>query len=167
MEQQVLKEYGVDSLHKLPFNFDAYRMQKGEEHEAEVYFKHYKYLKDQFTKQTKVYKWLAIISPYLPTRYMSMSVAHTDYATHWDFADAAENYRIETQKFLNNNFAENSKYGNWGYTASAAFWKELPDFEYNPPELHKTINNNTSNILILGGWLMGSLGLLFFRTKTI
>ncbi|MEX0312765.1 MAG: ABC transporter permease subunit, partial [Allomuricauda sp.] len=48
LEREVLEEYGVDSLHQLPFNFDAYRMQKGEEHEAEVYFKHYKYLKKQF-----------------------------------------------------------------------------------------------------------------------
>ncbi|MEL6485089.1 MAG: ABC transporter permease subunit, partial [Bacteroidota bacterium] len=55
LEEKVLKEHGVDSLHQLPFNFDAYRMQKGEEHEAEVYFKHYNYLKNQFSNQSKVY----------------------------------------------------------------------------------------------------------------
>ncbi|MEM7187303.1 MAG: DUF3526 domain-containing protein [Bacteroidota bacterium] len=167
LEQQVLKEYGVDSLHKLPFNFDGYRMQKGEEHEAKVYFKHYNYLKEQFSKQSGVYRGLAALSPYLPTRFMSMAIAHTDYATHWDFSDAAENYRIATQKFLNDNFAENSEYGNWGYKAYASFWKELPDFEYDPPELSRVLEQNSSNMLILGGWLLGSFGLLLFTTKKI
>ncbi|NAS12181.1 ABC transporter permease [Poritiphilus flavus] len=167
LQEQVLKEHGVDSLHQLPFNFDAYRMQKGEEHEAEVYFKHYNYLKDQYIKQSRIYKGLAAISPYLPARFLSMSIAHTDYATHWDFADAAESYRIATQKFLNDNFAENSEFGQWSYRADADFWKELPAFEYNPPELGTILSDNRSNLFILGIWLMASFGLLMFTTKTI
>ena len=47
LEQNVLIEYAVDNLDKLPFNFDAYRMQKSEEHEAEIYLKHYNYLREQ------------------------------------------------------------------------------------------------------------------------
>ena len=126
LEKEVLEEYGVDSLHLLPFNFDGYRMQKGEEHEAAVYFKHYNYLKEQYTHQSKIYRSLAVISPYLPTRFMSMALAHTDYATHWHFADAAEDYRIAVQKFLNDHFAENSTYGDWSYQADPEVWKELP-----------------------------------------
>ena len=167
LEQQVLQEYGVDSLHQLPFNFDGYRMQKGEEHEAEVYFKHYNYLKDQYNQQSKVYRNLAVISPYLPTRFLSMALAHTDYATHWDFADAAEAYRITTQKFLNDNFAENSKYGDWSYQADASTWEELPEFEYSPPELNSVLERNTANIGVLGIWLLLSFGALLFTSKKI
>jgi len=167
LEEKVLQEHGVDSLHQLPFNFDAYRMQKGEEHEAEIYFKHYNYLKDQFFNQTKVYKGLAAISPYLPTRFLSMSIAHTDYTTHWDFADAAEAYRIATQKFLNNNFAQNSEYGNWQYQADASFWKNLPAFNYDPPELDTVLSRNTSNLFIMGAWLVVSFGFLLLSIKTI
>ncbi|WP_299534674.1 DUF3526 domain-containing protein [Ulvibacterium sp.] len=167
LQEKVLTEYGVDSLHKLPFNFDGYRMQKSEEHEAEIYFKHYNYLKEQFVQQSHVYRGLAAISPYLPTRFLSMAIAQTDYATHWDFADAAEEYRIATQKFLNDNFAENSEYGNWGYRADADFWKNLPAFDYNPPELDSVLSYNASNLGILGLWLVGSFGLLLFTTKTI
>ncbi|MEM7484458.1 MAG: DUF3526 domain-containing protein [Bacteroidota bacterium] len=167
LEEQVLKEHGVDSLHQLPFNFDGYRMQKGEEHEAEVYFKHYNYLKEQFYDQSKVYQSLAAISPYLPTRFLSMAISHTDYATHWDFADAAETYRITTQKFLNNNFAENSKYGDWSYLAGAEVWKDLPAFEYDPPELDAILSRNNTNLFVLGIWLFASFGLLLFTVKTI
>ena len=167
LEEEVLREYGVDSLHQLPFNFDAYRMQKGEEHEAEVYFKHYKHLKEQYIKQAKVYRSLAAISPYLPARFLSMSIAHTDYATHWDFSEAAEEYRIATQKFLNDNFAENSKLGEWSYRADADLWKELPAFDYSPPDLNFILARNRSNMAILGLWLFGSFGLLLFNSKTI
>ncbi len=167
LQETVLAEYGVDSLHKLPFNFDGYRMQKGEEHEAEVYFKHYNYLKEQFVQQSNVYRGLAVISPYLPTRFLSMAVAQTDYATHWEFADAAEEYRIATQKFLNDNFAENSEYGNWAYRADGDFWKDLPAFDYDPPELGSILSRNISNLGILGLWMLGSFSLLLFTTKTI
>ena len=98
---------------------------------------------------------------------MSMSVAHTDYATHWDFADAAENYRILTQKFLNDNFAENSSLGEWGYQADANTWKELPAFEYDPPELSEVIDQNGRNFTILSAWLLGSFVLLGFSSKRI
>lgn len=167
LEEQVLAEYGVDSLHKLPFNFDGYRMQKGEEHEAMVYFKHYNYLKDQYNGQAGVYSSLAVISPYLPTRFMSMAIAHTDYSTHWDFSDAAEDYRVATQKFLNDNFAENSAYGEWGYRADAEFWSELPPFNYEPESLSRTIGRNTLNLGFMGLWFAGSFVLLFVSTKRI
>lgn len=167
LESQVLEEYGVDSLHQLPFNFDAYRMQKGEEHEAEVYFKHYNYLKEQYVNQSKIYRSLAAISPYLPTRFLSMAVAQTDYATHWDFADAAEIYRVATQKFLNDNFAQNSDYGDWSYQANANVWKELPAFEYDPPQLGNILSLNASNLGVLGIWIVASFTILFFTTKRI
>jgi len=167
LEEQVLAEHGVDSLHQLPFNFNAYRMQKGEEHEAEVYFKQYNYLKEQYQKQSGTYRSLALLSPFLPARFLSMGIAHTDYATHWDFSDAAENYRIATQKFLNDNTAQNTKYGERGYKASADFWKQLPAFDYDPPGLDKVLENNSSNLMILGMWTVLSFILLFISTKKI
>ncbi|WP_298521001.1 DUF3526 domain-containing protein [uncultured Kordia sp.] len=167
LEEQTLKKYGVDSLSQLPFNYDGYRMQKGEEHEAEIYFKHYNYLKTQYSNQNGIYQKLAAISPYLPVRFLSMAIAKTDYNTHWDFSDAAENYRIETQKFLNDHFAEASTYGEWGFKADADFWKQLPKFNYEPPSLSKIIQTNTSSIIIMLVWLVGSFTLLFFTTKSL
>lgn len=165
LEQEVLKEYNVDSLHQLPFNFDAYRMQKGEEHDAEVYFKHYEHLKSQFEGQTNVYVGLAALSPFLPARFLSMGVANTDYSTHWDFSDAAEDYRIRMQAFLNNDFAKNSSHGEWGYRAEETTWKKLPVFEYAPPQLTETLSRNSSNIFVLVTWLLGSFSFLFITVK--
>ncbi|MCK0160004.1 ABC transporter permease [Allomuricauda sp. F6463D] len=167
LEQEVLAEHGVDSIHKLPFNFDAYRMQKGEEHEAEIYFKHYNYLKEQYSKQTNLYQSLAVVSPYLPTRFLSMAIAKTDYTAHWDFSDTAEDYRIATQKFLNDNFAQNSSYGEWSYQADADLWSKLPKFSYEPPELSAILSTNVSSLWILGAWITISFSLFLITSKTI
>ncbi|MEM6721580.1 MAG: DUF3526 domain-containing protein [Bacteroidota bacterium] len=167
LEEETLKEYGVDSLSQLPFNYDAYRMQKGEEHEAEIYFKHYKLLKTQYSNQSSIYKILAIVSPYLPTRFLSMAIAKTDYNTHWDFSDAAENYRIQTQKFLNDHFAKESKLGEWDFKADAGFWKQLPKFNYEPPSLLETMKTNSASIIIMLIWVFGSFTALFFTTKSL
>ncbi|MEX0315216.1 MAG: DUF3526 domain-containing protein, partial [Allomuricauda sp.] len=109
----------------------------------------------------------AAFSPFLPARFLSMAIARTDYATHWNFADAAEVYRVKTQAFLNNNFAENSSYGDWSYRADADTWKKLPPFEYEPPQLAEILSNNVSNLLILSAWLFVSFGFLFITIKKI
>ncbi|MEM6737814.1 MAG: DUF3526 domain-containing protein [Bacteroidota bacterium] len=165
-ERETLEKYGVDSLSQLPFNFDGYRMQKGEEHEAQVYFKHYAQLKKTHQQQTKVYQASAVVSPFLPTRFLSMALARTDYGSHWDFADAAENYRLKLQEALNMNFAENSSYGDWAYKADKTFWKDIPDFNYIPPSYGKIFERNWSNFAVLGLWLLVSFsGLKFLSQK--
>jgi len=167
LEEKVLKEHGVDSLQQLPFNFDGYLMQKGEEYEAEVFEKHYKKLRELNNKQSGVYKNLAVLSPYLPTRFLSMGIAQTGYAAYADFTEAAEKYRVATQKFLNDDLANSTTYGQYDYQAGPDFWKQLPEFTYEPPNLNKILSDNSSSLMILGIWLLFSFGLLFLTTKKI
>lgn len=167
LEEETLKAYQVNKLDELPFNFDALRMQKGEEHEAAVYFEHNERLKEINKKQTTVYQNLAFLSPFLPTRFVSMSLANTDYGTHWDFADKAEKHRVEMQRVLNDNFAQNSKMGEWDYKADASLLQQVPDFQFELPAFKDVVNSNKSNLLILMAWLLGSFGLLFFASTRI
>ncbi|OEK04015.1 ABC transporter permease [Roseivirga misakiensis] len=167
LEEETLKEYNVEKLEDLPFNFDALRMQKGEEHEAAVYFKHNERLKEIYESQTKVYRKLAVLSPFLPTRFMSMALANTDYATHWNFSDKAEKHRVEMQRILNTNFAENSKLGEWDYQADASLLNEVPDFAYEAPDFKQVLVAGQSNLLILSLWLVLSFGLLFYSSTRL
>jgi len=167
LEEETLKAYNVSNLQELPFNYDGYRMQKGEEHEAEIYFKHYKELKSIHEQQTGVYRGLTLLSPYLPVRFLSMSLAHTDYSTHWHFSDAAENYRIGLQQALNENFADNSEYGNWAYKADKALWSDIPAFSYAPPELSDVLAHNGQNFAVISGWLILAFAGLFLSTKRL
>lgn len=170
LEAETLKKYGVDSVHKLPFNWDGLLMQKGEEHTAEIYFKHYEELKDINAKQTAVYRAASALSPYLPARFLSMAVCRTDYNAHWDFSTAAEKYRLAMMDKLNTHFAENSQYGDWAYQADKSLWAEMPDFTYEPLSYAQILNDNVNNIIALLAWF--SLSSLFMfgmvsRMKTV
>jgi ABC-2 type transport system permease protein len=165
-EKETLEKYGVDSLHQLPFNFDGYLMQKGEEHEAEVYFKHYQHLREQYERQSGLYRALAFLSPFLPARFLSMALARTDYTAHWDFADAAERYRLKMVETLNMDLAENSQYGDWAYKADKNLWSKVPAFEYEPTGLREIWRRNTGNLSLLLIWLGFSFAGLYWASRT-
>lgn len=155
-EQETLKEYGVDSVQQLPFNWDGYLMQKGEEHAAEIYFKHYEALRQTYFDQAKVYRVSALLSPYLPARFLSMALCRTDYNAHWNFNDAAEKYRLSLMNSLNMDFAKNSRYGDWDYKADKSLWAGIPDFSYSPPSYAEILELNRANIIVLVAWAMVS-----------
>lgn len=136
-------------------------MQKGEEHESEVYRKHYQKLRQQFANQASTYRALSVLSPFLPTRFLSMGIARTDYYTHWDFEDKVEDYRLSKVQFLNEYFAKNSKYGDWGFEADAKLWEKLPEFTYQYQPFSEVLRQQKSSLFILGGWLLFTFFLLF------
>ena len=141
-------------------------MQKGEEHEAKIYKKHYDALNVIAKNQNEVYKNLSFISPFFLVRFISMDIAHTSDQLHWDFTNAAENYRLETQKFLNDDIKDNSTYGMRGYTMTAEKFKKLPKFNFIPPKLSTIINNHLKDFLFLGLWfLIPFIGVLINAKK--
>lgn len=166
LEEETLKEYGVDSVQKLPFNYDAYRMQKGEEHEAKIYEKHYGILNRIAIEQNDLYKKLSFISPFIPVRFLSMDIANTSDNLHWKFTKAAEKYRIEKQRFLNYDFKDNSKTGEWSYKMSADKFAKLPKFNFVPPTLSQILDENTQNLLFILLWLfIPFIGLIISSKK--
>ena len=167
LEQETLKKYGVDSIHQLPFNYAGYRMQKGEEHEAKVYEKHYNILNEIAKSQNESYKKLSFLSPFLPVRFLSMDIANTSDVLHWKFTKAAEKYRIKKQLFLNNDIKDNSKLGERGYKMSANKFKELPKFNFIPPSLLEILKDNSPNILSLSLWFIIPFMILIITTKKI
>lgn len=167
LEQETLKKYGVDSIHQLPFNYAGYRMQKGEEHEAKVYEKHYNILNEIAKSQNESYKKLSFLSPFLPVRFLSMDIANTSDVLHWKFTKSAEKYRIKKQLFLNNDIKDNSKLGERGYKMSANKFKELPKFNFIPPSLLEILKDNSPNILSLSLWFIIPFMILIITTKKI
>ncbi len=167
LEAETLAKYGVDSVSQLPFNWDGYLMQQGEEHDAEIYFKHYNLLKETYENQTRVYRSTAALSPFLPTRFLSMAICRTDYASHWNFADAAERYRIMLVGKMNGDMVDNSKTGDWDYQADEKLWESVPDFEYQPVAYASVLRSNLSNLMTLFAWVIISFAALFITVSKI
>tara|TARA_B100001059_G_scaffold60016_1_gene55509 strand:- start:4563 stop:5966 length:1404 start_codon:yes stop_codon:yes gene_type:complete len=161
LEEKTLKEYNVSKISQLPFNYAGFRMQKGEEHEAEIYKKHYNFLNQIAKKQNSVYQKLSFLSPFISLRFLSMDISNTSDKLHWKFTNDAENYRLSKQKFLNYDIKDNSKFGERGYKMNSEKFKKLPKFNFIPPLLSEIIKENNQNILFLLLWFfMPFLGLL-------
>lgn len=167
LEQETLKKYGVDSVQQLPFNWDGFLMQEGEKHQADIYFKHYQILKDTYINQSRVYRATAALSPFLPTRFLSMAISRTDYNAHWHFADAAEKYRLVLVGKMNDHMKDNSKYGDWDYLVGEDVWESVPDFEYEPVAYASILNANGSNLATLLLWFVGSFAALYVSVKRL
>lgn len=142
-------------------------MQQGEEHDAEIYFKHYNLLQETYENQTRVYRATAALSPFLPTRFLSMAICRTDYASHWNFADAAERYRIALVGKMNGDMVDNSKTGDWDYLADESLWESVPDFDYQPPAYATVLAANQSNFTTLLIWVLASFAALYVAVSKI
>ena len=167
LEEQTLEEYGVETVDKLPFNYIGFRMQKGEEHEAKVYEKHYSNLKKIALLQNDTYKNLSYLSPFIALRFLSMDIANSSDNLHWNFSEAVEKYRIEKQKFLNYDIKDNSNYGERGYVMSSEKFKNLPKFIFKPPVLQDILIKNNKSLMFLFLWFIIPFGFLVIISKKI
>jgi ABC-2 type transport system permease protein len=157
LEARLLKEYGVDSVHKLPVNFDAIAMQEGEEYASKVFDKHFGNLYRRYDEQSRFYQWAGVLSPTISIQMLSMAIAGSDFWHHRHFAESAEAYRRVLVKALNMDMAYHSKTGDWEYKAGKALWEKIPAFEYTAPSLTWAIENVAQSLWILAAWLLASL----------
>lgn len=166
LEAETLKKYGVDSVQHLPFNWDGFIMQKGEEHETYVFQKHKQKLLDVYEKQGSVHRAAAVVSPFMLTNSLSQRLAGTDVATYFDFLAAAERYRVQLVGELNEDLTKNFKYGDWDGKRGKAFFANNAQFEYRPPALGSVLSGIAPSALAMLAWLFFSgLAAVFFFKK--
>jgi ABC-2 type transport system permease protein len=167
LEQQVLAEYGVDSLKQLPFNFDGLVMQADEEYANAVWDKHFGALQERMAARKKVVQHGALIVPYLALRGMSMSAAGTDMPHHIHFQRAAETYRRDLVKRLNHEHAYGgSRTNDWSWKAPAEFFRAIPDFIYQRPPWERMRESWWADARTLLLWPIALLVLLFFLSSS-
>lgn len=168
LEQQVLKEYGVDSLSQLPINFDGIRMQADEDYGNQVWDKHFGHLREVLGQQKRSLQIGGIINPFISLDNTSKGFAATDNLHHQDFLLQVESYRRVFIKQLNDEHAYGgSESGDWGWEADNAFYKSVPDFSYTPTPLASMLSFYLLDVGILLLWSFLTLGLLFYGTKNM
>jgi ABC-2 type transport system permease protein len=139
----------------VPINFSGISMQEGEEHGNQVFDRHYNRLFDTYAQQNRAYSFMGILSPMPPMRALSMGLAGTDFDHHRAFVQAAEAYRRDIQRLMNDDIARNSRPGQ-AYLADSALWASVPEFEYAAPGLRQVLNDMRASLLLLAGWLIAS-----------
>ncbi|SNY95427.1 DUF3526 domain-containing protein [Flagellimonas pacifica] len=166
LEKELLTKYKVDSVQQLPFNFDGVKMQAGEEYGDKVYDVHWGRLLDLFNKQNKLGSYASLLNPYIALRNISMGFSATDLNTSVDFQKKVENYRRVFIKKMNDDMAQNSKYGEfYEYSVGLDMWKSVEDFEYNTPSIYATLKKYTLELTSLFCWTVVLILLLNYITR--
>jgi ABC-2 type transport system permease protein len=159
LEQKLLAEYKVEKKEDLPVNFNGIALNAGEEYAAEIFDKHYGELWRTYYAQENLQNWAGIFSPLLPARFFSMGMAGTDLAHNEHFTNAVERYRRDFNRFLNLDFAENSKTADgYNYFVERETWEKSPEFAYQSPAAKWAFERQIHNFALLILWCFGALG---------
>ncbi|MEM9293478.1 MAG: DUF3526 domain-containing protein [Acidobacteriota bacterium] len=155
MEAELMEEYGVTTREELPVNFDGIAMQVDEEVGNVVWDEHFGHLEEQLHQQGNVARAAALLNPFQSIRAVSMTFAGTDLAHDLAFQDAAEEYRRDLVKALNDEHAYGgSTTGDWSFEADAAFFAGIAPFEYPDTPLGTVVRSRTVELSGLFVWAL-------------
>jgi len=165
LEKETLAKYGVDNVQKLPFNWDGFIMQKGEEHETYVFQRHKSELLKVYQQQRQVHQAAAVVSPFVLTGILSQRLAGTDVDVYFDFLAAAERYRVQLVGELNSDLTHNFKYGDWEGKRGKDFFAKNARFEYQAPTLGSLLGDLARPAGAMLIWLIvsGLVAIFFFN----
>ncbi|MEM9986348.1 MAG: DUF3526 domain-containing protein [Bacteroidota bacterium] len=168
LEQQVLQEYGVDSLSQLPIDYNGLLMQADEEYGNQVWDKHFGQLRAVMERQKQSYQLAGMLNPFISLQNASRGFAASDNLHHHDFLLQVENYRRVFIKTLNHKQAYGGAItGEWDWEADNEFYRSVPDFEYQATPLATVLPTYGIDLAMLLIWA-GLIGvLLAFATKKL
>jgi ABC-2 type transport system permease protein len=171
--RELFKEYGVDKVDDLPMYFVAVRLQKLEEFDYPVFDQHFSMIRTAYFDQRRLQDNLGAFAPTLPLRSISMGLSGSDLIQHVKFMEDAEIYRRDMVVRMNDYLSKasvhlNSTFSSSNYmTADEEVFSIVPPFEFVPPTLSDTINEQRSNFITLFLWLAASIGLALFAAGRI
>ncbi len=166
LEKELLSKYEVDSVQQLPFNFEGVMMQRGEEYSHKVYDHHFGKIKEIFFRQNRLSSLASLINPFLSVQNLSMAFSGTDTYTFLHFEETVETYRREMIRKMNNDMAENSKYGEFfEYAAGSELWHQLEDFSYQTPPIWKSLKYYYLEFVSLLLWMVLILFLINYSNR--
>lgn len=169
LRQEVMDQYGVETIEELPVNWSGIAMQAGEEYTDQVYDAEFTRVENIFNQQNRLSEWAGFANPYLAVRHLSMALAGTDFHHHVAFAKAAENYRRNFVKKMNKDMEVNHKpgvaYGD--YSVDEKMWSSIEPFNYNLPDTATILSNQWRSIAALAFWLIGLFLLSFIYAPKI
>jgi ABC-2 type transport system permease protein len=167
LKARLLRHHAVARVEDLPVNFRGVDYLEREEHANRVFDREYGRLWRAFDEQIAVHQRAGLVAPLLAVRSLSMAIAGTDLFHHRHFARAAEAYRRQLVRAMNEDLAYHSTSARLGYTAAPELWARLPPFEYRVPSLSWALGSQQWSLLALVLWLFVGAGYLIWSVRTM
>lgn len=157
VRQETLKQYGVNSVRDLPVYWVGIMMQVVEERDYEIYQKFLGDLREIFFRQQKLQDMMGVLSPLMPLRSLSMALSGTGLVDQEKFNQTAQDYRIEMIREMNGELIENTTMKNTLYIAGREVFSRVKPYEYVPPTLGESLENQPHNMILLALWGLAML----------
>lgn len=169
-KEKVLKQYGVSRIEDLPVSFVGLALKADEELGFQVFDRTYGRVRQIYATQDRVHELFSIISPFVAIKSLSSALAGTDVDYANDFSAAGEAHRRNMILILNDDLIRNTagqaQYdAEWGYRANQDLWSRVPAFDFDPPGIATILGRNVIAMLVLAGWLVGAVLILFASAR--
>ncbi|MXP25590.1 DUF3526 domain-containing protein [Altererythrobacter indicus] len=153
--EQVLDEYGVESIEDLPVQYAGLVSIEGERLTTGIYADSAARSSARENAQNALVHDFSIISPLIAIRQLSMTLAGSDLASHYDFLQQTEAFRYNFVQRLNRMQAELIPgIGGEDPRISAEYWQEIPRFHYQAPSPFSRPSDLIWPAAVLLGWLV-------------
>ena len=153
-KQRTLAMYGVAREEDLPVNYRGLVMAEGERLTSELFRSYMKRHAGQRARQRSGYEQLGWLTPLVPLRDLSASLAGSDGAHHAVFLLAAEQYRFALVQQLNRLHTERIDYAHdRDQRIGAGALAAVPRFAYQPPAGADLLAQGRTRLGVLAAWL--------------
>jgi ABC-2 type transport system permease protein len=162
--EELLTRYQVNSIDQLPVNFTAVFLQRLEEADAPIFDFNYAQLWQTYESQRRLQRFAAVLSPMIAIRELSMAMAGADPFAQRHFSVAAETYRRDFVRRLNEIQAVEGA-GKRFFVASGETWEEVTAFEYQPPATATVLRRHAPDLGILILWACAPFSLALVAAR--
>lgn len=170
VEARLLRQYRVSDVTQLPVNPKGVALLEIEAEKARRQELRFDELQQTFARQGAVYQAISWFAPMLAVQSVSMALAGTDATHHLHFARAAEQYRRDLVRRMNEDDARNRKPDMAPYLPNLRgddLWETVPPFQYSPPSLRWSLNTVKTSGTVLWLWLAGGCGAAFLAFRRL
>jgi len=165
LEDRVLKQYGATRKEDLPVSFAGLALQDAEDFAGRVFDRRMGAVWDGYRRQDRLHLAGGLVAPLLAVRALSMGLAGTDLESHRRFATAAEAYRREVIRVLNDDLTRHGKEP--AYVAGRELWERVPVFTYEPSPLAQDLRRNLPPLGLLFFWCGLGVALALAATRRL
>lgn len=165
---EVLARYGVETIEELPVQYAGLVSIEGERLTTQIYADAANRQIASESEQNAFVHAFSVVSPLIAIRQVSMALAGSDPAAHYDFLDQAETFRYDFVQRLNRMQAELLP-GIEGDDPriSAAYWQQVPRFSYDTRDPLARPQSVFWPFAVLLGWLAALAGLAIVAARRI
>ena len=153
---RLLHEHKVDSIEDLPFEYEAYQLQAGEEYGDAKFDEIYSDIEASYARQDALINSFGLLTPAISLSHLSMALSGVDRLHHMAYTRDAEQHRRDIIKLLNEDMIFNAGEAGEAYKADERLWQATPDFEHRIPTFASQISHHWFSILTLLLWALAS-----------